>query len=171
MKLSLRHAIDADPATFWETFFDPAYNAAVFSPRLLDMELYETLLEEHEPDGSRTRTMRLRPKVKIPRLLRGLLGATFEYTEEGRFDASQGVWSWRIIPGRFADKTDVRGRDQVEPRDGGVTRRFEAEVRVDVPGLGGMVERFIEARVRDNHERAAVFMNRWLAEKRGQAGW
>ncbi len=166
MRFELRHHIHSDAETFWQVFFCPAYNRELFSPRGLDFQSHEVLLDERPPDGRIHRSLRLEPKVPVPAAIRGLVGPAMAYTETGRFAPETQRWHWTIVPARFGSRADISGSDWLETRpDGEVDRVMACSIVISFPALGRLIERFVEASVRDSHVRATTCMNAWLLQR------
>jgi hypothetical protein len=51
----------------------------------------------------------------------------------------------------------------VEPRgDKRIERICEVDISVNIFGVGGIVEKFVESETRDSYEKATVFTNDWI---------
>jgi hypothetical protein len=161
MQFVLRHAIKCDAETFWEkVFFDPDFNQKLFREGL-EFVVYEQLELRDEPT-ERVRRVRTQPKGDAPLPVRKLLGDPVSI-EEGRFDKATQQWSFRIIPHKLADKITIAGDVRLEPTATGVDRVTSVRIDVSIFGVGGIFESFIEKQIRDNYEKSAGFMNRYLA--------
>lgn len=166
MKFTMRHPIDTDAATFWpKLFFDDDFNRRMFREGL-EARLYEVLERVDEPSGNIKRKVKILPKDDPPAPVKKLLGEPVS-VEEGTFDAAAGRWSFRITPPSLVDKIKISGDITLAPAgEKRVDRVTTVEIKVDVFGIGGLIEGFIEKTMRDSYDRSARFINRHLADKR-----
>ena len=57
----------------------------------------------------------------------------------------------------------IGGKFWVEPRgDKRIERICEVDISVNIFGVGGIVEKFVESETRDSYEKATVFTNDWI---------
>lgn len=161
-KASSTHIYDCEPEVFWKTFFDEAYNRALYLDEL-GFRGFEII--EQTPTQ---RKLRIVPKLDMPAPVMKLLGDSFGYEEHGSFDPQASVWRWRMVPNRLADKVTVEGTIRVEPGGPGKSKRHD-EVRIEarIFGVGGLLERSTESEVTKAWDAEAAFMNRWLRERAG----
>lgn len=160
-KATASHVIECDADTFWKVFFDREYNEKLYKEGL-SFKQYE-ILEQTETK----RRMRGVPKMNVPGPVAKLLGDSFGYEEQGSFDKGSNTFSWKMIPNTMTDKLNTSGFTKIEPAGEGKVRRIsEANIEAKVFGLGGVLESTAEKEVRDAWDKEAVFMNRWLKEKK-----
>jgi hypothetical protein len=165
MKFTMRHPIDTDEATFWgKLFFDDEYTRRLFREGL-EMRQFDLLELREEPGGAKVRKVRMLPKDEPPLPVRKLLGEPVS-EEEGRFDPAARKWTFKVTPHKLADKIKISGEITFSPLGAGKCERVtNINISVDIFGLGGIVEGFIEKTVRDSYDRSATFTNKFIAEK------
>ncbi|MCU0656367.1 MAG: DUF2505 domain-containing protein [Polyangiaceae bacterium] len=164
MKFEMKHGFVCDEDTFWQKlFFDEEYNRRLFREGL-DFAVYEPLELKELPSGDRTRRVKTQPKAQMPAPVQKLLGEPTSI-EEGRFDAAARRWSFRLIPHKMADKISISGEVRMSPTPTGIERLASIEIKVDLFGIGGLFESFIEKQIRESYDKGAIFTNAYLREK------
>lgn len=164
MRFEMKHTFKCDEETFWsKVFFDEEYNRRLFR-EALEFVVYEPLELKDEGGGSKFRRVKTQPKAALPGPLQKLLGDPVS-VEEGRFDGATKRWSFRLIPHKLADKISIRGEQKMTPVAGGIERLSSFDINVDIFGVGGLLEGFVEKQLRENYDKGAVFTNRFLQEK------
>lgn len=165
MKFTCSNVFDTDAETFWtKIFFDPEYNTRLYLDAL-DFEGFEQLSLTGEPGGDRMRRMKTAPRTEMPALVEKLIGGSITYTEEGRFDAKSGKWTFAITTSKLSDKIGISGVLWVEPRGDRKIERFcETDVTVKIFGVGGTIEKFIAETTRESYVKTARFTNAWIAK-------
>ena len=162
-KLSLKHEINCSAEHFWKVFFDKEFNEKLYLQGLGFPE-FKTL-EQNETDQKITRRTQGRPKVDLPGPIAKVLGPNFGYIEEGSFDKSRKVWTWKMIPSTMAEKLKNEGTVRVEAvGDNKVRRVADLVVEAKIFGIGGLMESTAEKQLRDGWENSAHFMNKWLTK-------
>jgi hypothetical protein len=162
LKFTLRHDLECDPKRFWEVYFDRDFNTKLYA--FLGFPEW-TLVEQREEPDATVRVARAIPKMEVPGPVAKLLGSSFAYTEEGRFDRAAKTYRFSMKPSTLADKVHNEGVLHVEPRGtDGCTRVVDLTAEAKVFGLGGM----IEAATEKNHivvwGKSVDFFNRWVKE-------
>lgn len=158
-----RNIFNTDADTFWsKVFFAPDYNTGLYLEGL-GFKSYEAISLEEKPDGSKTRRFRTEPKAEAPAVVTKLIGGSLTYEETGSFDAKTKVWTYQVRTSKMADKIRIGGRYWLEPRgDKKVERICEVDISVDVFGVGGVVEGFIEKTTRETYVKATDFTNEYI---------
>jgi hypothetical protein len=165
VRYKIQHLFNTDEATFWEIFFDPEYNEALFAKQLR-FDPYRVLEFSKNPDGSIVRRVECAPPVEIPAVARKVIGDSASYVEDGRFDPTTRRFSVEIVPKVGADKIKSRATMWVEPRgDKKIERFVDVENEVKVFGVGKVLEAFIEKQTRGIYDAASDFTNQWIAQK------
>lgn len=170
MKFTIRHPYAIEPDAFWrELFFDRAYNEKMYLEGLR-FEGFEILEETSPPDGRRTRKVRVKPRFDAPAAIRGVVGDSMSYVEEGRLETAgpnAPRWISKVLPSALADKTKVTAEMWLERTGPGQSDRVaNFEVEVKMFGVGGMVEKFLEKSMRENYQKAADFTNQWIRARK-----
>lgn len=158
---TLTHEISADPARFWELFFDDAYNEALYTQGL-GFPRYE-LLSIDRGEKAITRSVRVTPKLDLPGPIAKVLGGGFAYVEDGTFDRASQTYRWHNVP---ADKLSSEGTIRAEPAGPGRIRRVtDFRIEGKMFGLGGLLESTLEKNLRAGWDKSQVFMNDWIARR------
>ncbi|MBK8259014.1 MAG: DUF2505 family protein [Polyangiaceae bacterium] len=158
------HEINCNIETFWKIFFDKEFNEKLYREGLGFPEF--NVVDQKETDKEITRKCAGKPKLDMPGPVMKLLGDSFRYTEEGKFDKSTQVWRWKMTPSSLADKLRQEGTLKVEAiGDNKVRRTAELINEAKVFGIGGMLESSAEKSLRDGWDKSAVYMNKWIASK------
>lgn len=160
-----RNIFNTDPDTFWaKVFFDDEYNHGLYLQGL-GFKSYEPISLEEKPDGSKVRRFRTEPKTEAPAVVTKLIGGSLVYEETGTFDAKTKVWTYQVRTSKMADKVRIGGRYWLESRgEKRLERICEVDITVDVFGVGGVVESFIEKTTRDTYVKATEFTNAFIAK-------
>jgi hypothetical protein len=86
--------------------------------------------------------------------------------EQGRFDPNGRIWTYTIKLSKLSDKVTIGGKFWVEPRgDKRIERLCDVDISVNIFGVGGVVEKFVEKETRDSYEKATAYTNAWLAKQ------
>ena len=162
MKLDITHHYPCTPEVFWEMFWDDDYDQRLSEGTAVTRQL----IEEWEEDGQRCWRMRFIPDRELPRPVAKLLGSDkLVYDQKNRLDEANNTLHWEVIPTVLADKVVARGRMFVVPNDGGCDRVVKGEVTVNVPLVGGRIEKTILANVAESYDRAVEAALEWLSER------
>ena len=167
MKFTISHVFDTDAESYWEkVFFDPEYNKRLYSKEGLDFKAFEILSMTGNPGENRVRRLRTEPKSDAPAVVKKLIGDGLAYTEDGNYDATKKLWTYKITTSKLADKINIGGRFWVEPKGEKKCERVsEVELKVDIALVGGTVEKFIEKTTRESYEKTFQFTKKFIAEK------
>lgn len=165
-KFVCRNVFETDPETFWtKVFFDDEYNRGLYLEGL-GFKNYEQIELKEEADGSKRRRFRTEPKTEAPAVVKKLVGDSLTYMETGSFDPKSKVWTYKVETSKMGDKIRIGGRYWLEPRGPKTLERVcEIEITVDIFGVGGVVEGFIESTTRESYEKATAFTNKFLRSK------
>lgn len=165
-RFTLRNTFDTDEGTYWsKLFFDGEYNRRLYLEGL-GFQSFELLEVGGDPDGVRTRRIRVVPKTDAPSVVKKLIGDGLSYVEDGTFDTKTRTWTFRTKTSSLADKIAISGKIWVEPRGEKKIERFcETEIDVRIFGVGGAVEGFVEKTTRESYAKTEVFTNRFIREK------
>ena len=159
---TMRHDLDCDCDTFWKLFWELDFNEQLF--KALEYPAWK-LVDTKETDKEIIRTVKATPKMEAPGPVAKLLGSSFGYDEEGRFDKATKTHKFIITPNVLAGKLRNEGTVKCEPRgEGKSTRVVEIIAEAKVFGLGGMIESSFEKSFRTGWQQSADFINRWVKE-------
>jgi hypothetical protein len=139
LKFTLSHEINCDVEAFWKIFLDKDFTEAQFRQGL-EFPGYD-VASQKETETEILRTSVAVPKMDVPGPVLKVLGSSFGYTEEGRFNKAAKRWEWKTIPTTMKDKLRTDGSIRAEPAGEGKCRRIvEIEAEAKVFGVGGMLE-------------------------------
>jgi hypothetical protein len=159
---TMRHDLDCDCDTFWRLFFENDFNEQLY--KALAFPEWK-LLGSKETDKEIIRTVKAMPKMDAPAAVVKLLGSSFGYDEEGRFDKATKTHKFIIKPNVMTDKLRNEGTVKCEPRgEGKSTRVVEIIAEAKVFGLGGMIESSFEKSFRTGWQQSADFINKWVKD-------
>ena len=162
MRFTVQHTypIAAD-RFFTEMFFDPEYNRTLYLDGL-GFGAFDVEREDRDASGQvEHRTVRVQPKLNMPKPVAKLLGSAFTYREVGAMEGD--AWESQIIPSRLADKVALRTRMTVTPvGEDTCLRTAEFDIQVRIFGVGKVFEGFIERTLRESYHKAGVHSARWL---------
>src|SRR5262249_31075375 len=157
---SLVQDMAMDVAEHWRIYLDDAFERELYRDGLR-FPVYE-LLENRETESEIIRRIRVVPKLDLPGPVAKVLGSSFAYTEEGRFDKAARLWTSKFIPSVLADRLTSTVAVRAEPAGEGRCRRtIDYTVEARIFGVGGLVESALEKNVRGGWEAGARFMNGW----------
>jgi Protein of unknown function (DUF2505) len=165
-KLTITQDIETDVAQHWQLFLDDAFNREQFLEGLR-YPSYE-LIERVETETSIRRTIKVTPRLELPRPVAKLLGDGFGYTDAGTFDKKTQVWKTVLTPNLLKGKLRSELTVRTEPRgERRCTRICDVIVEANVFAIGGLVESSLESNVRTGWAAAAAYMNKKVVAQRG----
>jgi hypothetical protein len=161
MKVSIEHVFAIAPSDYATLYFDEPFAIAVNDAVGLERRLLRL-----DRDAERVvRHIRSAPR-DIPSVFAKLIdGRAFEYFEEIEVDLRTLRGRWRIVPNVFAERVRASGTLDFEDAGGQVRRVVRGEVKIAVPAIGGVVERFVAAEVARSYEVASSFTRTYLERR------
>ncbi|UQA58131.1 DUF2505 domain-containing protein [Polyangium aurulentum] len=164
-KFTVTHEINCDEETFWKIFFDKEFNEKLYKEKL-GFPSFD-ILEQRDTDNGTFRKTAGEPKMTLPGPVAKLVGNNFRYTEEGQFDKAAKIWRWKMTPSAMADKIRNEGTMRIEKVGEGKVRRIaDIVIEAKIFGVGGLVESSAEKQLREGWDESAVFMNRWIQDRK-----
>ena len=156
----MQDVFKTDPATFWQVFFDRAFNEHLYAKIGVKER---TVSVQREDDRTITRHMRVIPVRDLPAFMAKLIPGDFGYDEEVVLEKATGIMQVKARP-TFGTRNELKGTIHLDPTgEGEISRIFEGIVKVEVPLVGGKIERIVlEDVVRSNTVTTAVTRS-WLA--------
>src|SRR5437762_2662789 len=91
-RFSIVHEFDCDAATYWDIFWDEAFNADQY-PKL---GCGRTVLAQRDEGETRFRDQEVRPERDLPQVLRKFASGALRYVEHGVFQKPSGPLAVRI---------------------------------------------------------------------------
>jgi hypothetical protein len=165
-EFEIRQIIDATPDEFWERLHKSEEYGHYLYVESLGFG-YEPIEVDHARGITKARII---PKVPAPDALAKLFGADFSFVEDGTLGAD-GVYRFRILPSTLGDRINVSGEMQILPEgDDRCVRHMTFRIDARVPGLGRLVEKFVERSTRKSYIDSHAITNRYLAERPRAAG-
>ena len=159
---TMRHELDCDCDRFWKLFFDKEFNVALF--KALEFPEWK-LIDDKETDTEIIRTVKATPKMEAPAAVVKLLGSSFGYDEEGRFNKATKTHKFVIKTNVMTEKLKNEGTVKCEPRGEGKSLRVvEIIAEAKVFGLGGVIESSFEKSFKTGWQKSADFINKWVKE-------
>lgn len=161
-----KNVFNTDVDTFWsKVFFDDDYNRGLYLTGL-GFKSYEQLELTDLGDGAKRRRFRTEPKSDAPAVVTKLVGDSLQYEETGTFDPKTRIWTYTVATSKMGDKIKIGGKYWLEKKgDKQLERVCEVEISVNIFGVGGVVEGFIEGTTRDSYEKATAYTNNFLASR------
>jgi hypothetical protein len=163
IRFQLTHTIRCDVETYWKTFFDPAFNTALYH-QTLAFPAWE-VTELRETATGLVRRVAATPKVDLPGPVVKLIGPNLRYTEEGTFERAASTFTWVMKVSAMADKIDNGGKLRVEAGSapGECRRIVDLHTSANIFMIGSLMESTTEKSLREGWEASAKFHNEWLA--------
>lgn len=147
---------------FVEVYFSEDFNNRV--AKISGLKKRELVEEKRHEDGSRDRRVRMEPNVTLPGPIQKFVGnQTISYDEVSRYDAGKKQVTYHI-DSKANDRIQVKGTITFVPEGTGVRRKIDGVIEVKVLGLGGLVEKFVEAETQKGYAKIAVFLQQVLDE-------
>lgn len=165
MGYSVVHVIDTGVQGLWRIFFDVEVARAMLKA-FGNLGSFEVLEEKTDAEGRIHRRIECRSNVELPSFVTKLVGDG-SYTEIGCFDPTHQRYTAQCVPKRGADKFSSSFEVTARAIDGGTRceRHISTENRIQVFGIGGMLESLLERTQRDAHTRSANFINEWIRSR------
>lgn len=160
-KFTVTHEINCTMDKFWSTFLDKNFSERLFKEGLAFPSY--TITRQEDSATELIRQVVAVPRLTLPGPVARLMGGSYQYTEDGRFNKATQIWTFKVTPATLADKIQQAGLQRVEAIGTNKVRRitdFSAEARIF--GVGGLLESTIEKQARESSDASARFMNTWL---------
>ncbi len=160
-EFEIRQVIRTTPELFWTRLHASDDFAHYLYVESLGFG-YEAL--EVDPSRGITRA-RIVPKVPAPDLIVKLLGVDFSFVEDGVLGDDR-VYRFRILPSSMGERVTVRGEMRVHPEgDAHCIRHMTFAIDARIPGVGSIVEKFVERSTRQSYVDSHRITNRYLEER------
>jgi len=163
-RFSIAHDFDCDPATYWDIFWDEAFNADQYA----QMSCGRTVLVLREEADRRLRDQEIRPERDVPAVLRKLIprGAV-RYVEHGTWKRPVGPLEVDIKVPAAGERFAMTALYSVTDLGGGRCRRqFAGECTIKIPLVAGMAEKTVIDSMRESYETAAKVHRQWIARRK-----
>lgn len=124
---------------------------------------YQDWVEERraEASGSIERVLRVTPRLEIPALIRKTFGETTAYREFQTWKPDKRSYLWRV-EFELSRRVEVFGECSFTSRgENSCSRSISANIKVDVPFVGGKIEDYLRREtIRTQTEAAAALAER-----------
>jgi hypothetical protein len=165
VQISYRKTFAVCAETYWrELWLNLAYQERLFC-EALGFRSMEVLENSGDYERGLKRRLRLVKPVDGPAAVIKVLGSVMTLEEHSEFDPAAQRWSYRVIPGRMADRLEVHGSLQLQRRPGGVEQLSADTLTCRMFGLGGLMEPFMARSTERGHADRAAFTQRYIAER------
>jgi Protein of unknown function (DUF2505) len=162
----IEHTYSCSGEVFWnQIFLDDAYNRTLFIEEL-HFESWRVLRSEVK--GTEVhRVIEAVPRLgDLPAPLKKLLSSGAGYEERGVVDLKAQRYRLEVTPRSLASKLTIQGELFTTPLGEHSCRRtYVARVDARVFGLGGLIEDRLLADIEKSYAKAALFTNRWIADR------
>lgn len=164
MNFSIVHEFDTDVKAYWDLFLSPAFTEALMSG--LKMKNYKLL--KREDDGTTfRRSQSMEPTVALPGMFASVV-PSLGYTEHDTLVWSTNTMRIAIEPAAMKEKFQTSGDYIVTPiGDKRCRREFRGEIKVNIPLLGGKMEKFALEQMKESYDVAARITREWIQKAKG----
>lgn len=163
-KLRLLHTFKSSPESFWEMFWDPAFDDLVNASASV---VSVVVSDQTDADGMRQQVVTSKPNRTLPPAVARVIGAQeISYRTTLTYYPKKGFVAWQVQPSVFADKVTAQGEIAVRAHSLGCERVVNGDISVKVRFVGGVIEKAILEDVTRSYNRAAEVATRWFEGKR-----
>jgi hypothetical protein len=165
----IEHVYNCSAEVFWnQIFLDDEYNRTLY----LDQLHFSSwrVLRSDESGGQVNRVIECVPAMRdLPVVVTKLLSDGLGYEEHGVFDRQNQRYRMEAKPRSLANKLSISGELSTQPISARSCKRiYVARAEARVLGVGGMIEQLLLDNIEKSYNKAAVFTNRWIAERLAQ---
>jgi hypothetical protein len=162
----IEHTYRCTGDVFWnQIFLDDEYNRQFFIDEL-HFESWRVVRSERRGDEVH-RVIEAVPRIgDLPAPLKKLLSSGAGYEERGVVDLKAHRYRLEVTPRSLANKLTIQGELSTTPAgEGSCLRTYVAKIEARIFGLGGLLEDRLFSDIERSYAKAAVFTNRWIAER------
>ena len=165
MATSLEHrsTFAATADVVFQTLVDEAF----LSQRLRDIGGKNAALLDHSRDGDRV-TFRMRQGVdasRLPGAVRSMLNGDLVVEREERWQAQGDGYAGTSRVSITGVPGEIEGRSRIAGTDSGATLVITAQVRVNIPLIGGRIEKTVAEQVAKLLATEGEYADKWLADR------
>lgn len=163
MRYNFSHEFDIDAERYWKIFLSDEFTEDLYR----DLRAKERVKLTQTDDGKTFyRVQRITPHTTIPGFMSSIVQGGLSYTEIDTLDWATNTMQVVIEMESMKDRFSMQGLYKVIPLDGGsrVRRDFTGDIKVDIPIIGGKIEKTVLEQTRDGYETAAHTTRRWIAK-------
>ena len=152
-------------AQYWDYFFDPAYNHALFKHLEIEREEIEFRTEGSGAQEIIYRTQNLVPKRALPPIIQRFVTHAISYQESNIFHRKHNRIEVVTTPNFMADKIITRGSYAVqELPNSRVLRVWEGICQCKIPLVGKKIEQQLIHEIRRSYGMTTEFTRQWIEE-------
>jgi hypothetical protein len=161
---SIVHDFDCDAATYWEIFWDDAFNAELYPATKCGRKL----ISQKDEGAVRIRDQEVTPERDIPAIFKKFLPAgAMRYVEHGVFKKPAGPHDVEVRVPTLGDRFVLSASYQVADTSPGHCRRtFAGECTVKIPLVGGKAERTVNDGMKETYDIAARVHREWISRRK-----
>ena len=165
VKIHIEHFFpDITPHQFWSLLLNPAFDAQLEGA--LGVKVRKEL-ERVEDEKTIRRKARVVPGFPVPMIVQKAFGnKELEYLEESTYHRDQQTLEWKSQPNLFPDRVLAKGGVTVKVEGNGVRRVISGDITVNLPGLGGLIEKLVKESVERSYEKASELTRQWIRDGR-----
>ena len=162
MKLYSQADFPHPTAEVWSVFGSPA-----FVERLREVtQITQTVVDRREEGDVVIERVRNVSAKDLPGMVAKALGSrTLTYDQENRLDAKAHKVEWKVHLPVMSDKIDIRGVTTNVATATGCVRTVDGVCNVNIPFVGGRIEKAIVAEFTKSYARAADLARQLLRER------
>lgn len=165
MQYRIEDTFECSAEQYWDVFFDPAYNEALFAHLNIGYECQKLEVQGEGAQKKIYRVNRLAPQREMPAFMQRVLRDSIVYTEHARFDAATNRIEVQTIPNLLPDKVKTEGIYRLESQGSGVLRIWDGLCDCKIPLVGGRIESHIVEEIKQSYVATTEFTRKWLKEK------
>lgn len=164
MRFKIEHSFSRISREAYERLFvDEEFNAALKPVCALRSR---ELLERREEGGRLFRKVRVVPERDFPPAIKKLITGELSYTEESWLDPTRHVLDWTSKTSILTEKLSLSGQVSFHEIPDGCRRVLEGEIKVNVFGVGRLVEKGIIDNLEETYDKIALFTQQWIDKSR-----
>lgn len=161
MKFLVKAELQTTPERAWGFYFDPTFNLEL--RKVMNVES----LDEHEfveTDAQIRMVYHVVARRVMPDWVRKALpDVKIAFTSYDTFDKKKLIMETRFVPDILPNKISGEGVWTVKPtRPGWVERRYEGDLRIHIPLLGGKMEEKLAAGLEGDFALSNQLMAKWV---------
>ena len=163
MKLFVESLLPVDPATAWELFESEA-----FEQRLAQQTRISSEKLEERPDGDQRvfRRMKYRSDSELPSVVAKALGSkNLNYEQSNHMNRATSRMEWTVQLPVLTDRVKVAGSTTIYPHPQGCRRVVDGDITVNVPLVGGQIEKVVVQEFEKSMTRAVDIVRQLIAER------